>query len=574
MGCSEQKTENKHCKSPEYKRINLLKSDYFIGKKNFDFETLFQHQKNVYCSIYLSIVSICERLKSFPKPKPVASTDQLQAIQLDRPVQIFSILGGRGVGKTSTMTSLWCELNENRDILLLPILDPEVLDRYETAGIAFSSLMLEKLDGGEDKCTIPVKREKLRRELYDFVEEGMSRREDIRSFLVSSAGSLKAFTKMYLTQRSQYANRQQVFYTWINDYLDVLGKQMLVLFIDDADTAADRLSDVLALLRYFLCHPRIAVVISADYLELLRTIKNSQLKETGMHEYSDAVVKNKDAERLIHDELIHIKQYAVNLLEKILPPVNRHHMPTMKRNDIRKSIVSIINNFFSEEKEIDCLQEDKSEKKTCAKEFACSFMGGLVHNDQKSEVLLGEPLGFLNCFMVPNNDTGKLFFKGFAPTNLRGLTNFTIKLFEILIPFNQEFVKLGNGDENAKEKIKARKELLFKLIILFIDCNQDIQYDLELFYSMDEKLNIFDAQDFDSLKHMFNELIHIRYAEHLKLNGINNRKIPTDDESEDTIDDSSKDIIDALLANNYTNKINSATEEFIRFVQNAFQYSW
>lgn len=273
------------------------------------------------------------------------------AKELDRNQNnIFSILGGRGSGKTSVLLTIKNRLtNQNTNDIMLPLIIPE--------NMGDSSDIL-----GWTICAF----EKNIKDIEDYVEKNLDYnkcpkfgffkncRKNEKNILREKFGEL---LKYYTYINKEYRQLLNVFYDGFNEYkektkevinaerellnkfeefIDTLievkkevhkieEEPLIYIFFDDVDLCTERCLEIVNMILKYLSNPNIVVFVSGDYSTFSETLTINLLKKDGLlmncQDYFDKEERGKEALNVR-------KQLAKDILKKALPPAYRFKMPT------------------------------------------------------------------------------------------------------------------------------------------------------------------------------------------------------------------------------------------------------
>jgi hypothetical protein len=219
--------------------------------------------------------------------------------------------GSRGTGKSSVLVNIAKYVQHHAPDLdtrvhFLKPLDPTLLETTDDLflNVIVAGLVCDDLIEGERKKDSPKSRafhEQLQR-LGNTLERLESQR-DLRGL-----DKLRAF----MGNQNLAQEVHQVF----KAALDLVGKELLVLPIDDVDTSLNRAFDNLEVIRKYLVSPYVLPVISGD-LELYNNLT--------WRNFHGKLLKKSDAEEA--NALARAKDLALEYQRKILPVQYRIEMP-------------------------------------------------------------------------------------------------------------------------------------------------------------------------------------------------------------------------------------------------------
>lgn len=295
--------------------------------------------------------------------------------------QIFSILGGRGAGKTSVLMTLRHELEQGKHNVIFPIIMPELIEDDESIVSWIISAMKENLEKVEN--TISNFGYKNNSEEYqEFCKErklfdrcAFNHQNRLRQLLneLSNAYYATEFrnqnsTADYATYKELLANGVESSYSltkkftkYWNELIDVYTKYLhelhttnqntpeyksplIFIFIDDADLKPQILNELLFVIPKYLSHPNVVVFVSASQKTLAYSVKNFMYKSITQntfdlpalmdieHQYNGNSILDGEGKTIkFHDlrygrEYDKIKKLADEILRKIFPIYNRFYL--------------------------------------------------------------------------------------------------------------------------------------------------------------------------------------------------------------------------------------------------------
>ncbi|HBJ1684250.1 TPA: hypothetical protein LA468_001383, partial [Clostridium botulinum] len=287
---------------------------------------------------------------------------------------IFSILGGRGTGKTSVLLTVKDKI-ENEDVdekyrfrdaddIILPLIVPDDMgENSDTLGwiITHISKAVEYVDNAyikELKRLCCLNREEENYEKYCIKEEDTNLKKCLnklqKSYYFRKPAYYEILVKEYIGKREYIGDTKEAleadqklienFFQCIEELIKAkreLNQQrepLIYFFFDDVDISAKRGFEVLISIMRYLNHPNVVIFISGDYNVFLETVTLQFLKNEDLLEKdlmgksfilnSDNVNKmkldNSDGTAL---ELRKNRSY--DFLKKIMPPAFRYEMPLL-----------------------------------------------------------------------------------------------------------------------------------------------------------------------------------------------------------------------------------------------------
>lgn len=295
---------------------------------------------------------------------------------------IFSILGGRGAGKTSVLMTLHHELQEDKRNVILPLVMPELLDEEESiVGWLLSAMEynLEQIEAKIDEHGIKnvsnsyrqfcennrlfercvfSKNNALRERFHQLktayytkeykscnmtTMDYTSVKELIASGVDNSFSLIKKFTDYWNTLVDVYAEYLMEI-LGVKDKKDIDSAPLIHIFIDDADLKPQIINELLFVIPKYLSHPNVVVYVSASQKTLTYAVKNHMYKsltQTAFNlpdimerEYqynSDCLANGNETTTKFHDlrygkEYAKITKLADEVLRKIFPVYKRFYL--------------------------------------------------------------------------------------------------------------------------------------------------------------------------------------------------------------------------------------------------------
>lgn len=329
--------------------------DFFIGKLVFRSEELKNNQQEALASIESGIRSILQRTQGFDAT--------LNAhFAAEHPTYVFSILGPRGQGKTATLMTLCDKLTATGKadgIIVAPTLQPELLIKGEPVfpAIVYNLLRAARaaLPNVEDR--IPSALAELESGLYRFLEDSLARTPSGRTLLVELSGNLANYAQRFARSSSSYFGHIERFHDWVNSLLTKTGFKLLVFPIDDVDVCREHSEPILEAVRLYLSHPRIVVILTADFTTVRRSIRNNLLQQLpqvlqgggGVTTTRDESASKRKGlpwpvfspEQILGREFRADNDYTREFLYKVLPPALRVHLRGMRAAERLRSTIAL-----------------------------------------------------------------------------------------------------------------------------------------------------------------------------------------------------------------------------------------
>lgn len=351
---------------------------------------LYGHQANAARSIISAVHAIAVELFLKGARRPEGGTPDGAAAQqlrrrvgsdpndFRRPHHAFVIDGRRGSGKTTALLTLIPYLTlmrfgaigatsspeerlvaedlasmalqtpagvrtEHRIALVLPVVFTEDMEAQESTMEAVFALMEQELDEQLKSAMPPRKQEletlrfRLRSEVG--VSWTYSRKIGVET-LSTDAMDYKDFVNSRADLNNKAYTKVNTWRRFLDEYLDIIGYQVIVLLFDDSDLNPLVAEDIIRSIRMYLSHPRAISIVAVDMQTLHDTLVTRSLSELPVLR---APQLGEDGGNLESRKRRAIELEVDNfgaLLDKVLPRPNRYRL-TM--GDLRH-----VDHFFAE----------------------------------------------------------------------------------------------------------------------------------------------------------------------------------------------------------------------------------
>ncbi|WDE04643.1 hypothetical protein SG34_025480 [Thalassomonas viridans] len=235
------------------------------------------------------------------------------------------ISGQRGAGKTTFLRSVLLEKfnNETDGILPVAFVDPTLVETHQHILVdiiaKFKQLVSEQLSccGDEDK-------HKQFTEKLEALAEGLK-------LLGNNNKPTDPDASWFLNKALKHAVGGQTLEAKLHELIDtvaeILKQKLFIIAIDDVDTDTSKAYEVLELIRRYLTHPKLAVIISGDPLLYSHIVQGQKIKELGSNHqrFKGAEQYEKNTTKLVE----HLEQ---QYLAKVLPIEQRIELKNL--NDL------------------------------------------------------------------------------------------------------------------------------------------------------------------------------------------------------------------------------------------------
>ena len=287
---------------------------------------------------------------------------------------IFSILGGRGAGKTSVLFTIYKNLKSQDNNIMVPIVMPELLDNDESIiswilsaievclkeienKIQNESVLLKTNASYKRMCDeynffdrcIFTSKNKLRKKFNDLKQNfynnenkqfGNDYSENTELMAKSTQSGFEIISKFI----SFWNTLVEVYKKFLEANGSTASTPLIFVFIDDADLKPDIINELLFVIPKFLSHPNVVTVISGSQKTLALAVKYHMYKSITHRSYDLMALMNiekdyngdcyKDKNESIVSfsnlryggEYYRIKKLSEEILRKLFPVNNRFYI--------------------------------------------------------------------------------------------------------------------------------------------------------------------------------------------------------------------------------------------------------
>lgn len=210
---------------------------------------------------------------------------------LPRQNNTIYINGERGAGKTTFLLDVLKEYQETKleanKIVSIDFIDPTLIQTNQNILIEIISTLYKKTNNH-----LPCgKDEEKKRELNQSLEK-MS--EGLKLLDIHNKNPKYQDSSWYLNKSLQDATSGQCLERNLHDFIDKCAElfkaELFVIAIDDVDTKTDKAYEVLEVIRCYLTHPKLAIIISGDlelYSHLVNNKKIEEISSENIKDYKD-----------------------------------------------------------------------------------------------------------------------------------------------------------------------------------------------------------------------------------------------------------------------------------------------
>lgn len=332
--------------------------------------------------------------------------EPFEALKYD---QIFSILGGRGAGKTSVLLTLYDKYKFCNDNIVLPIIMPELIEPDENIVSWLLSAMAVNLSEIEKKIKdVGLHNESLEYsnvcEYYKLFERCVfnknnklrSKFEKLKNAYYTKEISIRERDHTVVRELKAQSNENsfsliKMFIDYWNALVDIYSSYLkeidpeskdhsplIFIFIDDADLKPQIINELVFVVPKYLSHPNVVVFVSASQKTFTYAIKNHMYKELTQttfdlpalmneeYNYNSKSYMNSEEKRVRFHDLRYGKEYdkiqklSNEILRKLFPVYNRFYLRKYIKYE-EKGLLRMFRNNNSDCEDTSTLTEKFSE---------------------------------------------------------------------------------------------------------------------------------------------------------------------------------------------------------------------
>lgn len=335
--------------------VTSLENAYVgLGPMPLEKEYMVANQKSVVTDVVNRIALTCKALanrKNLPEDNQNFS-----------PHHVISIIGGRGTGKTSVVSTIAKQLKKDVvEAFVIDLISPDQLSiKFPVSAIIVFAIerALEKRKQ-EQKQELEKRKQELEKQELEKQKSQYEKRwnevknipdfrhpswavQILETYDVISRDTVNTTEWHDELFKLMVSNVDLVpkFHDWLSSILKAIGCEVCVISIDDADISVEKAEEIIETIRIYLASPLIVTLLAVDLPSLERKLRNTRLaKLPPMPDY-----KEKDGEdnfflfgrsRSDHQtaEAQAEQEYVENLLIKVLPPATRHFLTNLSEQD-------------------------------------------------------------------------------------------------------------------------------------------------------------------------------------------------------------------------------------------------
>lgn len=293
-------------------------------------------KKSFFKEVYLDAARNVEAIVFQAKERRESKRDKNSFIKSDEYNNIIAFIGERGTGKSSSMISFACilenriELNEvfkecpvtiKTSFLVLDMVDPSMFSRKDTLFEIIISTMFSKFE--KHLSNNQSNSQNSQQIKMDLVKSFQKVYENLKSLHAKKESFYEKEAIEVLSKLSHSINLKETFHELVNQYLSFFNQNdgFLVLIIDDFDLNVTGASSMLEDLRKFLIQDNVIVLLACK----IQQLENSLELET-ITEYKNLIEKSRNG---IDDLADSPKKMASRYLQKLIPIDHRRYTPSI-----------------------------------------------------------------------------------------------------------------------------------------------------------------------------------------------------------------------------------------------------
>jgi hypothetical protein len=228
------------------------------------------------------------------------------------------IHGERGAGKTTFLKAILNKYKSNElttpKICPLPLIDPTLIETHQHILVdivtKFVRLINKRLSCCKDESKYNLFRNKLEK-----MAEGL-KLLTLKGHENNANSDAAWFLDRALNKATSGQDLEKLFHELIDVIAEILDKELFLIAIDDVDTQTSKANEVLEVLRCYLTHPKLVILLSGDLKLYSYIVRCNKEKEIGI-----STTQRNNQNRL---ELIgHLEQ---QYLTKLLPIEQRVYL--------------------------------------------------------------------------------------------------------------------------------------------------------------------------------------------------------------------------------------------------------
>lgn len=264
-----------------------------------------------------------------------------------------TVLGTRGSGKSSFLYTLCEKYTDYSDVCFLRLIDPTLI---EEKGHIFLTILSEI----ESKVSIKLSQRECEpcSKIAQVKRQWKQQLAKLADGLPSIDGIGQSYEHWqdaeYIMEKGLHSVKSSLNLEWefsefLKESLDILGKRLFVLALDDIDIDFRKGWSVLETIRKYLTSPYILVFVSGDLRLFSKAIRKQQWKNFG----KGLLINEAEQLKLIKDYDTLVTEMEGQYMQKIMQPVRRLYLMTLKEklnlsdkaeNAEKKLKISVVDN--------------------------------------------------------------------------------------------------------------------------------------------------------------------------------------------------------------------------------------
>ncbi|OYQ78229.1 hypothetical protein B9T12_05090 [Wohlfahrtiimonas chitiniclastica] len=267
------------------------------------------------------------------------------------------INGERGAGKTTFLLDVLKKYEQQSSKKIMPVafIDPTLIQTNQNILIEIVSALYKKADS----CLVCGKDETKKRELNEAIVK-MS--EGLKLLDLNDNNPKYNDSSWYLEKSLKDATSGQCLEKNLHDFIkrcsELCKTELFIIAIDDVDTKTDKAYEVLEIIRCYLTHPQLSIIISGDlelYSHIVKNIKTQELLcENAQRSYSENMVTHLEQQYLAKilplEHRVTLDKMLDLLFDNEYKIQIKHN--TIKSHDHTSELTPLVNKIFSEALEI------------------------------------------------------------------------------------------------------------------------------------------------------------------------------------------------------------------------------
>ncbi|WP_353242741.1 ATP-binding protein [Providencia sp.] len=299
---------------------------------NNQFIDIESHQ-NLQIDSFKQIDNLLTSFKEFASKENIIN-NVYDSLYLKRKNNTIFIHGERGAGKTTFLHSILAKYkSENKKFISLPLIDPTLVETHQHILIDIVTKLTNLVNNSLTCCKDENNHHKFRESL-EKMANGLKLLSSPDDKIRYDAAS---FLEAAISKSSSGQSLEQNFHEFIDTITSILGCELLIIAIDDVDTKTTKAKEVLEVIRCYLTHPQLVILLSGDlklYSHIVKNTKQEEVASKTMSDNEDMLVEQLEQQYLLKllpvDQRINLKKLSD--IEKTYPITIRHKNanPTLK----------------------------------------------------------------------------------------------------------------------------------------------------------------------------------------------------------------------------------------------------